>query len=189
MNKEKPHSRDRVWFFYFLKHSYIFIKEVFDLFIEAGDARDRFISNEKQFSVAYDFDARGLEDGTGQINIDKYELNITSLPAGMNAQQLFEDIRLNFSSLVAGGNSILDKTRFASYESIDNSLWVSTDPTGTAMIFRTPLDVATVVVTEYSLDEVFWTFITVTRFNHWGHPVSGHRQFRLRDNGMEVLHL
>ncbi len=29
---------------------------------------------------------------------------------------------------------------------------------------------------------MFWPFTTVTSFNHWGHHVSGHRQFRLRNN-------
>lgn len=68
------------------------------------------------------------------------------------------------------------------YETKDYNTWISTDPIGAAMDFETLFDTATVIATEYSLEEMFWTFITVRSVNHLGHPVSGHRQFRLREN-------
>ena len=40
-----------------------------------------------------------------------------------------------------------------------------------------------VIATEYSLENMLWTYTTVRSVDHLGHFVSGHRQFRLRDNG------
>lgn len=133
-------------------------------------------SNEKSFKI------QEIEDGRGDINVDKYELVITELPEGMTAQQLFEDIRKNFFTIVTGGDNPWEKAKFMPYTMQDRNNWLSTNPLGSAMDFETPFDTATVIVTEYSLENMFWTFTTVTSLDHLGHPVNGHRQFRLRLN-------
>ena len=69
-----------------------------------------------------------------------------------------------------------------SYSPQDLNTWNSSNPIGSAMDFQTPFDTATVMMTEYDLENMFWTFTTMTSFDHWGHPVSGHRRFELRDN-------
>jgi hypothetical protein len=132
----------------------------------------------------YEFGVQDMEtDGVGDINLDNYSLKINQLPNGYSPQQLFEEIRTNFDELVTGGDFFWEKTTFMPYDSQDASSWNSSNPLGSAMDFQTPFDTATVIATEYSYDEMYWTFTTVTSFDHWGHPVSGHRQFGLEDNG------
>ncbi len=132
----------------------------------------------------YEFGIQDMEaNGTGDINLDRYNLDINKLPDGYSPQQLFEEIRQNFNNLVTGGDYPWEKTQFMPYDIQDSNSWNSSNPLGSAMDFRTPFDTATVICTEYDYNGMYWTFTTATSWDHWGHPVSGHRQFGLEDNG------
>ena len=137
--------------------------------------------------VIQEFKIQEIEDGVGKINADKYELRITKLPLGKTAQDLFNEIRSNFELFAIGTEDTvlglpLNSVEFEPYSDKDKTLWESTDPVGAAMNFYTLADTATVIATEFSQSEMFWTFTTVRSIGHLGHPVSGHRQFRLREN-------
>lgn len=129
------------------------------------------------------FKIQTIQDGFGKINIDQYELDILEFPAGITPQQLFEEIRLNFANFITGGDiPFLSTVQFEPYSSLDETTWNSSNPLGAAMDFDNFFDTSTVITTEYSLQDMFWTFTTYRSSDHLGHFVSGHRQFRLRDN-------
>ncbi|MFS4457310.1 hypothetical protein [Maribacter sp. 2304DJ31-5] len=129
------------------------------------------------------FEIQTIEDGTSDINLDRYSLEINSLPDGYTPQQLFEEIRTNFYDLVTGGDYFWEKAEFMSYAAQDTNSWGSSNPVGSAMDFDTLMDTATVICTEYSQSEMYWIFTTVHSVDHLGHPVSGHRRFGIEDNG------
>lgn len=134
-------------------------------------------------ALSKSFRQQTIENGFGKINVDQYELNILKLPTGMTPQQLFEEIRLNFDELITGGNiPLVTEVQFEPYSQEDGITWNSSNPLGAAMDFDTPFDTSTVIATEYSLEDTFWTFTTYRSIDHLGHFVSGHRQFRLRYN-------
>ena len=124
-----------------------------------------------------------LEDGYGDINLDRYELDINKLPDGYTPQQLFEEIRTNFSDFVTGGDYIGTGVDLEPYSQEDGLTWASNNPVGAAMDFDNAMDTSTVICTDYSLDNMNWTFTTYGSFDHAGHFVAGHRQFGIEDNG------
>ena len=135
------------------------------------------------------FRIQTIEGGLGDINLDRYTLDITELPPGFSANDLFNYIRSNFEDFAVGAatGSSLDflnpgTVKFGPYSDLDNAIWNSNNPVGAAMDFNTLLDTATVVLTEFSSDEMFWIFTTVNSIDHLGHPVSGHRKFQLETN-------
>jgi len=123
-----------------------------------------------------------IEDGYGDINLDRYDLEITDLPNGYTPQQLFEEIRKNFSQLITGGDTPGMGVELRPYSGEDAITWTSDDPVGTAMDFANIIDTSTVICTEYSYNEMTWTFTTYSSFKNAGHFVSGHRQFGLEVN-------
>ncbi|MCR8667453.1 hypothetical protein NO995_07165 [Aestuariibaculum sp. M13] len=144
--------------------------------------------------VANSFNIQDINEGWGKINLDKYSLNITSLPSGYSPFQLFDEIRKNLSQFIVGGDfdSVIkygSVFNFAAavtlepYSPEDGVVWNSENPIGAAMDFDTFLDTSTVVCVDYSEDEMFWTFATVYSWDHSGHFVSGLRQFGLESNG------
>ena len=130
------------------------------------------------------FEFQNIQNGLGNINLDKYSLNITKLPNGYSPQQLFQEIRNNFTDLVTGGDiPFVTEVELMPYSNEDGNTWNSSNPIGAAMDFDTDLDTSTVVCTEYSLEQMFWTFTTVRSHDHLGHFVAGHRQFGLEPDG------
>ncbi len=128
------------------------------------------------------FEIQEIEDGWGDINLDKYALNITNLPNGYQPQMLFEEIRRNFSDFVTGGNLPGFSVELEPYSTADGTKWNSSNPIGAAIDFDNNFDTSTVICTEYNYDEMYWTFTTVHSLDHQGHFVSGHRQFGIEAN-------
>ena len=128
------------------------------------------------------FEIQTIKNGIGDINLDRYSLDINRLPDGYTPQQLFEEIRTNFYGLVTGGDFFWEKAEFMSYAAQDTNSWSSTNPVGSAMDFDTLMDTATVMCTEYSYSDMYWVFTTVHSVDHLGHPVSGHRWFGIEEN-------
>ncbi|MGS2765306.1 hypothetical protein [Sinomicrobium sp. M5D2P9] len=129
------------------------------------------------------FEIQEIENGYGNINLDRYSLDINNLPDGYTPQQLFEEIRTNFYDLITGGDFFWEKAEFMPYAVQDINSWSSSNPIGSAMDFDTLMDTATVICTEYSNSEMYWVFTTVHSVDHLGHPVSGHRWFGIEENG------
>jgi hypothetical protein len=128
------------------------------------------------------FEIQKIEDGWGDINLDKYALNITNLPNGYTPQMLFGEIRRNFDDFVTGGNLLGTSVGLEPYSTSDGTKWDSSNPIGAAMDFDNFMDTSTVICTEYNYNEMYWTFTTVNSLDHQGHFVSGHRQFGIEAN-------
>ncbi|WP_157505873.1 hypothetical protein [Flavobacterium chungangense] len=128
------------------------------------------------------FEIQEIEDGWGDINLDKYALNITNLPNGYQPQMLFDEIRRDFSDFVTGGSIVGTSVKLEPYSIADGNKWESSNPIGAVMNFNNFMDTSTVICTEYNYDEMYWTFTTVHSLDHQGHFVSGHRQFGIETN-------
>ena len=129
------------------------------------------------------FRIQTIEDnGIGDINLDRYGLEIDKLPDGFSAFTLFNHIRTNFDQFVTGGDLPGTSVNLEPYSTADGLNWLSSNPVGSAMDFDNFADTSTVICTEYSATEMYWTFTTVSSIDHMGHFVSGHRQFGLQNN-------
>lgn len=125
-----------------------------------------------------------IDDGWGDINQDKFSIQIDKLPNGQTPFQLFNEIRMNLTNLMVGGDLpyVTDVT-LEPYSDQDGITWNSDNPVGAAMDFSTIMDTSTVYCVDYNEDEMYWTFATVTSYDHQGHFVAGIRQFGLEPNG------
>ena len=132
--------------------------------------------------IVNSFGIQKIEDGHGDINLDRYSLEIKKLPNNYTPQMLFEEIRTNFSDFVTGGDYLVTEVDLMPYSPSDGTTWNSSNPVGAAMDFDNFMDTSTVICTEYSYNEMYWTFTTVRSQDHMGHFVSGHRQFGIKTN-------
>jgi len=124
-----------------------------------------------------------VDDGWGDLNQDKYSINISNLPNGYTPFQLFDEMRSNFDDLMVGGNiPYLTDVNLEPYSAADGVTWDSDNPVGAAMNFHTMFDTSTVYCVEYNAEEMYWIFATVTSYDHQGHFVAGLRQFGLESN-------
>ncbi|CAA9198753.1 hypothetical protein [Flavobacterium collinsii] len=128
------------------------------------------------------FEIQNIEDGYGDINLDRYDLGINKIPNGYTPQMLFEEIRTNFSNFVTGGDLPGMGVDVVPYSPEDGLKWNSSNPIGAAMDFDNSLDTSTVICTEYNYNEMYWNFTTVRSADHLGHFVSGTRQFGMQTN-------
>jgi V8-like Glu-specific endopeptidase len=116
-----------------------------------------------------------IADAVGALNLDRYEIRITSLPSGYTDETLLENVRLHINDFLDTRNS-----EFIPYASGDDDVkWASSAPTGT--VFKIDIigpDNAAVVC---SLKEAKrWRFTTIHTEWSGDHPVSGHREFGVR---------
>jgi RHS repeat-associated protein len=111
-----------------------------------------------------------------ELNTDYYAAIITKLPPGMTQHQLYEHIRQNF-------NNFMDYqvATFGTQDPSSKKLWNSSNPTGAVMTFYNPLDNAGVVTSKAGKD--YWVFTPVWTTDDHRHPLAGHREFGLTDNG------
>jgi V8-like Glu-specific endopeptidase/N-acetyl-anhydromuramyl-L-alanine amidase AmpD len=126
-----------------------------------------------------------IADAVGALNLDRYEVRVTSMPEQYNAELLLEGVRLILNSLLDTDNS-----EFIPYTVGDDDIkWMSASPAGT--VFKIDIvgpDNAAVVC---SLCEPRrWRFTTVHTEWSGDHPVSGHREFGVREDadGTTVLY-
>lgn len=125
-----------------------------------------------------------IDDGWGDVNQDRFSIKINELPNGYTPFQLFNEIRMNFTNLVVGGDiPYFTDVTLEPYSNEDGVTWNSDNPVGAAMDFDTIFDTSTVYCVEYNEDEMYWIFATVTSYDHQGHFVAGVRQFGLEPNG------
>jgi hypothetical protein len=118
-----------------------------------------------------------IQDAYGALNLDRYEVRITTLPNGHTAASLFDYFRKNINEFVDTRNS-----EFIPYDASDAALWASDAPFGAVM----KIDIAgpdnAAVVTSL-VEPARWRFTTVTTPWSGEHPVSGHREFGYRVEG------
>ena len=127
-----------------------------------------------------------------KVNLDYYSVKIKKLPKFNNvvcsSEFLFEFVRKHL-------NTFLDNNTasFTNYSSNDGTTWESTNPLTSVMTFHIPIkgpifDDASVICTSYSVNQPTgsqWIFSPIQTPNDNQHPVSGNRQFGLRQIGDE----
>ncbi len=147
------------------------------------DARQQPNTMAYSSAMSKSFKLETIKDGWGDINQDRYSIKINSLPPGYTSFQLFNDIRMNFSNLVVGGDiAYVTDVNLEPYSSQDDIMWNSNNPIGAAMDFDTIFDTSTVICVDYNAEKMYWIFATVTSYDHQGHFVAGVRQFGLEAN-------
>ena len=133
--------------------------------------------------VAAGVAARGMSvqriaDARGELNLDRYEVRITRLPTGHTATSFFAQFRAHLNDFVDTRNS-----EFIAYTpGTDDVRWASANPVGTVH----KIDIvgpknAAVVTSLY--EPTRWRFSTITTPWSGAHPVSGHREFGVREDG------
>jgi hypothetical protein len=157
-----------------------------------------------------------IEDASGDfLNLDLYTLHISRLPnnpatgSQFTPADFFDYVRKNFSSLLIQYPA-LPGPSLVPYEQVDDTKWQSNNPLGAVMKFRIdprpfaekypPFPLSGLTVPEYGLvmcaefvtsqatDDWHWNFVTVKGTGAVGyHPVSGTRQFGLRQAGQDLI--
>jgi len=146
------------------------------------------------------FKDQRMSDATGSLmNVDLYRVNITELPPGYSASELFDYIRANFNTFVSG--DVPDYgvvSTFGAYPH-EEKIWNSSNPNSAIMRFRgnlhgLNLDDADVITTNYTRSEDYssWTFKPVENYNWLSqftgsdkeHPLGGNREFGIQKQGL-----
>ena len=134
-------------------------------------------------TIVTDLQARSMqvqdyESAIGDLNLDWYAIKIAKMPTvGGNVLDpagLLRYVRANLNSFVDTFYS-----EFTPYDTNDSTKWLSSNPTGAVMkIDIAGPDNAAVVVS--LSDANHWIFSTVETPDTGRHPVSGHREFGVR---------
>jgi V8-like Glu-specific endopeptidase len=132
-----------------------------------------------------DMSVQRIADAVGALNLDRYEVRITSVPSGYTDVTLLEYVRTHLNDFLDTDNS-----EFIPYASGDDDVkWTSASPVGT--VFKIDIigpDNAAVVTS--LVEDHRWRFTTVHTPWSGDHPVSGHREFGVRSeaNGAVVVY-
>lgn len=117
-----------------------------------------------------------IADARGELNLDRYEVRCERLPDGWSATALLDHLRLHLNDFVD-----TDYSQFIPYDSgVDDARWQSSAPAGA--VFKIDIggpDNASVVGS--LVEPQRWRFTTVHTEWSGDHPVSGHREFGVRD--------
>ena len=116
-----------------------------------------------------------ISDAVGALNLDRYEVRISSVPSGHTAESLLEYVRTHLNDFLDTGNS-----EFIPYTVGDDDVkWTSSSPVGA--VFKIDIigpDNAAVVAS--LVEPRRWRFTTIHTEWSGDHPVSGHREFGVR---------
>jgi V8-like Glu-specific endopeptidase len=132
-----------------------------------------------------DMSVQRIADAVGALNLDRYEVRITSVPSGYTDVTLLEYVRTHLNDFLDTDNS-----EFIPYASGDDDVkWTSASPVGT--VFKIDIvgpDNAAVVAS--LVEDHRWRFTTVHTPWSGDHPVCGHREFGVRSeaNGAVVVY-
>jgi hypothetical protein len=132
-----------------------------------------------------------LEEAWGSINIDYYEVRFSNLPEGFSgAEDLLEHIRLNFNDFINR-----DYSEFFPYSQVypgarggDDANWNGPSPLDAILSITIPGERGSVVTTAHVLGEehAYWRFSTIWIGGDTDHPVSGNREFGVKQIDTET---
>ena len=132
-----------------------------------------------------DIQVQKIEDASGDLNIDRYDVRVDTLPtidgAQLDAPGLLQRIRLNL-------NDFVDSTyaTFSPYvPGTDDAMWASGSIGAVYKIDMLGPDNASVVAS--IIEDSRWRFSTVHAPDTGDHPVSGHREFGFRNGDQGEL--
>jgi hypothetical protein len=129
-----------------------------------------------------------LEDAYGDLNIDLYPVNVSVLPTGMTAENLFEYFRTHINDFLDNDYALFepydDKYPPAAIPG-DKARWLSSSPESTVISIQMRMhlpwihhinpDDGSIICAEKTTN--FWIFSTLYTDKDKEHPVSGNRQF------------
>jgi hypothetical protein len=119
------------------------------------------------------------------VNLDEFTVSVdmSQLPAGLSAGDLFDHIRGNLPALTTGNPGT-----FSYYYPGEEYRWMSSagvpnGPKGSYFSIDLPLHFSASVVVSTFIPGSSWTFSTVQTLQNSTHPVSGHRSFTWTESG------
>jgi len=146
-----------------------------------------------------------ITEGWGDVNMDLYEVEITTLPndpssgSQFTSSQLFTYWRLD----IAKGDSTqfvdTDDCSFKAFDDDEANNWAGDAPTTTyitihlarllSSITQFSFDDGSVMCTQYAIadDSAYWTFSVIHSARDGGHPVSGNRRFGFYQQGTKTI--
>jgi V8-like Glu-specific endopeptidase len=124
-----------------------------------------------------DMTVQRIADAVGALNLDRYEVRVATLPSGHSDVSLLEHVRTHLDDFIDTDNS-----EFIPYAVGDDDVkWASTTAVGA--VFKIDIvgpDNAAVVAS--MVEDRRWRFSTVRTPWSGAHPVSGHREFGVRND-------
>ncbi|MBT8410001.1 MAG: DUF3238 domain-containing protein, partial [Alphaproteobacteria bacterium] len=123
------------------------------------------------------FEVMPISAAYGSLNLDRYEVRCDRLPTGMTAAEVLSRFRLNINDFVDTRNS-----EFEPYDSSDAAKWSGSNPVG-ALFY---IDIAgpdNAAVVGSMVESNRFRFTTIKTPRSGEHPVSGHREFGVREEG------
>ncbi len=126
------------------------------------------------------FFVQKIQNAVGyQINLDKFNINIESLPVvngqRLTAPQFLNYIRLNINSFLNTGIASFQPYVDPSDQINDQQRWNSTNPLGSILTLDIKSDHGSVIVSDFAPN--YWTVSTIRTPIDGAHPVSGNRQW------------
>jgi len=126
-----------------------------------------------------------------EMSYDYYSVTISKLPDGKTMKDVFDHIRSNFADFKKGAATT---EKFGPSKESEKTLWASDAPLTAIMRFVVNPDLIfnikegmAVMATNYTIKDksMSWVFTPVysSQNGDRGHPLAGHRQFGITDNG------
>ncbi|MBT1708764.1 hypothetical protein KK062_11040 [Fulvivirgaceae bacterium PWU5] len=128
-----------------------------------------------------------------EMSYDYYSVTISQMPTNMSMGDVFEHIRANFADFKKGASAT---EKFGPSKRSEAELWASDNPLTSIMRFVVNPDLPdfdmvregmAVMATNYTIkgNSMSWVFTPVysDQNGDFGHPLAGHRQFGITDNG------
>ena len=113
----------------------------------------------------------------GLLNTDYYAIKITKRPKNVSEADLFQNIRQNFGNFMEADIAEL----VPNMDNISEKLWKSNNPLASVMVFHNLMDDAPVFTSQNSPNH--WIFAPIFSIIDASHPLAGHREFGLSNNG------
>jgi hypothetical protein len=125
------------------------------------------------------FFVQKIQNAVGyQINLDKFEINVNSLPVvngqALTANQFLNYIRLNINTFIDNNTATFAPYHDPSDQINDTQRWNSSNPLG-SILHLNMVDDGSVIVSDYASN--YWTVSTIRTPLDGAHPVSGNRKW------------
>ena len=129
-----------------------------------------------------------------QMSYDYYSVTINQLPTNMSMEDVFNHIKINFADFKKGATTT---EKFGPSKASEQIQWSSDNPLTSIMRFVVNPDLCcdmdmiregmAVMATNYTINKnsMSWVFTPVhsDQNGDYGHPLAGHRQFGITNNG------
>jgi hypothetical protein len=124
-------------------------------------------------SLGKGWDLQPISSASGHlVNLDYFSVKINRLPNGLSPETFLHLVRTNINDFIDPNNGINFTPHSNQATNWQNGF------VGTVLEISIPTNKGSVVLSD--LNSTNWTFSTITDPIHWNHPVSGNRQFGIK---------